>query len=460
MKYTIFSILVLSCMAVSAQSDKATQLDSFFTKLEKQKSFNGNVLVAENDKIIYRKSIGIAEQETKRMLDSTTVFELASVSKQFTAMGIMLLQKNKQLSYDDSLRKFFPELPYANITIRHLLNHTSGLPDYMELFSVNWDTTKIATNKDMIALLAKYKPAALFAPGDKWEYSNTGYALLASIIEKVSGKSYADFLAEKIFRPLGMKHTQVYRRRYEKRKVENYAYGYVFDAAKNKHVLPDSLAATASMVYTLDGIVGDGTVNSTTGDLFMWSRALSRNLLVPAAMQDEAFTPGKLNNGKPHNYGFGWATGKRPTVGRIVNHSGGWPGYATFIEKDLDTDNTIVILTNMEKGQLPVSQVVNILYNIKETKRNEITVTAEQLKAYEGTYQLSPDFSITVSVKDDHIYVQATGQSQLEIFQEKEDFFFLKVVDAQVKFKRNDRKEITALVLIQNGQEMEGTKIK
>lgn len=460
MKKIIGFIFLLNGLAALAQQEKVQQLDSVFNKLEKDKSFNGNVLVAMGDKIIFQRSVGFADDVTKRKLDANSVFELASVSKQFTAMGIMLLKQKGKLSYTDSLRKFFPELPYTNITISHLIHHTSGLPDYMDLFMQHWDSTKVATNKDMIALLAQYKPEILFAPGEKWEYSNTGYAILASIIEKVSGKSYGDFLDKNIFKPLGMKQTLVFRRRYEKRALDNYAYGYVYDDKKHKFVLPDSLDATAIMVYTLDGIVGDGTVNSTTGDLFRWSRALDENKLVSKAMMEEAFTPGTLNNGKAHQYGFGWMIGSTKYTGKLLNHSGGWPGYRTFIEKHPDSGTVIIVLTNYEKGALPVKTINTILYGIKDAKRKEISLEENLLKQYEGEYQLAPDFSIVISVANGHIYAQATGQSKLEIFAEKEDLFFLKVVEAQIRFNRDENKKINSLVLLQNGNETEGQKIK
>lgn len=457
----LFFILLLSfyCFTAMAQN-KAKQLDSLFAKMEKEKNFNGNVLVAEKDKIIFQRSIGKADLAGNKDLDAGSLFELASVSKQFTAMGIMLLKKQGRLSYDDSLRQFFPELPYHNITIRHLLNHTSGLPDYMRLFVNNWDSKKIATNTDMLALLAQHKPAALFAPGDKWEYSNTGYAILASIIEKVSGKQFGDYLKENIFVPLGMNRSLVYRRRYEMKKIPNYAFGYVYDDREMKFVLPDSLPVTASIVYSLDGIVGDGTVNSTTGDMFLWSRALTEGKLVGREMIAEAFTPGTLNDGKKHNYGFGWIISSDKKTGTIASHSGSWPGYITYIEKSIDSDKTIIILANYEQGALPAIKIGNILYGIKEEKKEEIKLPEELLRQYEGEYELAPGFIITISVENGKIYERATGQARLEIFPEKQDVFFLKEVEAQLKFIRNEQKLVKSLILLQGGQEIEGPKIK
>lgn len=461
MKKIVVCVLLVFTFPAIAQQSGINSLDSFFNKLEKDRTFNGNVLVARGNEVVYKRSIGFAEESSRRLLDENSVFELASVSKQFTAMGIMLLKQQGKLDYTDSLRKFFPQLPYYSITIRHLLHHTSGIPDYMELFSKHWDTTKIATNNDMISLLAAHHPDILFAPGEKWEYSNTGYALLSSVIEKVSGMSYAAFMEKYIFKPVGMSHSRVVNRRYNKKSLpDNYAFGYVFDQQRNKYMLPDSVGETASLVYCLDGITGDGAVNSTTGDLFRWSRALDEHKLVSKKMMEEALSPGTLNNGKAHQYGFGWMIGKSDYAGKIMNHSGGWPGYRTFIEKHPDSGTVIIVLTNYEKMPLPIKIINKLLYNIPEVKVAEVAMEEKLLKEYEGEYQLAPDFSITITVSNGHIYEQATGQGRAEIFAEKKDMFFLKIVEAKLKFIRNEKNEITSLILLQNGAEMEGKKIK
>lgn len=436
------------------------QFDSLFNKLHADGLLNGNVLIASGDTVIYKGSFGLAEHTGKRALNDSSVFELASVSKQFTAMGIVLLKEKGKLRYEDSLRHFFPELPYQDITVKHLLQHTSGLPDYMMPVMMNAKPGTIATNADIISLLAKKNMKALFKPGEKWEYSNTGYAILASIIEKVSGKSYRDFLKENIFIPLGMVHTEVYRRRYDKKTIDNYAYGYIPDGKTNGWILPDSVPVTGKMVFVLDGIVGDGTVNSTAPDLLKWSLALDKHLLVPEKTQDEIFTPGLLNDGSKHSYGFGWMVSQKQAAGRTVAHNGGWPGYGTYIEKHIDSGKTIIILSNHDQPKVPFGKISGILSGIKEEEPKEIKMEEAELKNYEGKYELTPDFVITITVDKGKIYEQATGQEKIEIFPQKEDLFFLKAVEAQIRFERNDKKEVTGMVLLQNGAEMPGKKIK
>jgi CubicO group peptidase (beta-lactamase class C family) len=460
MKMFFLAIFIVSFTGLNSQKpgDRTTKLDSLFNSWYEKGEWNGNVLIAEKGSIIYQKSFGFADWKSGSKLNNQSVFELASVSKQFTAMGIMILVNEGKLSFDDSLRRFFPHLPYSRVTIRHLLHHTGGLPDYMDLFGKHWDTAKIATNDDVIALMAKYKPAILFTPGKQWMYSNTGYALLASVIEKVSGKSFGDFLDKKIFKPLKMDRTSVYSRRKEGRKIDNYAYGHVYDPVSKSYVLPDNDPRFASMVITLDGIHGDGCVNSTTGDLFKWHEALKTDKLIPRSLTEEAFTAGTAESGKT-NYGYGWAVGNSKTYGRIANHSGGWPGYSTLIERLLDDDRLIIMLQNNGRPLPPVIKVRMILYDIAEQPAVEQSVPAEQLTAYAGVYELAPTFKITVSTREGRLFAQATDQQEFEIFREKEDLFFLKVVEAKIQFNRDTSGKVESMTLFQNGQEVPGKKI-
>ena len=194
--------------------DRIQKIDSILNSLYSKEKINGNFLIAEKGKIIYSHSFGLANETTKDKLNENSIFELASCSKQFTAMAIMILKEKGKLSLDDKIIKYIPELSdYNGVTIRNLLNHTGGLPDYMELMDSLFDKSKIANNKDIIQIFSKYQPKILFEPNTKYEYSNTGYALLASIIEKASGLTYADYLSKTIFKPLKMKNTFVYTRR-------------------------------------------------------------------------------------------------------------------------------------------------------------------------------------------------------------------------------------------------------
>jgi CubicO group peptidase (beta-lactamase class C family) len=234
------------------------------------------------------------------------------------------------------------------MTIRHFLSHTSGIGEYEELIvKATTDPKKIATNDDIIAEFAKQKPSVLFKPGEKWEYSNTGYAMLASIVQRVSGKSFGEFLSENIFVPLDMKHSRIYKTRRSGEVIPNYAYGFLYSDSLKKYVLPDSIKEHY-YVYTLDGIEGDGAVNSTTGDLLKWDKALYTNKLVSKETLEEAFSSGKLNNDSLHGYGFGWFIENDPDLGKIVRHTGSWPGYRNLVMRFVDKGDCVIVLTNTE----------------------------------------------------------------------------------------------------------------
>jgi CubicO group peptidase (beta-lactamase class C family) len=214
------------------------------------------------------------------------------------------------------------------------------------------------------------------------------------------------------------------------------------------------------MVMELDGIVGDGTVNSTTGDLWKWSRALDRHQLVPAKVQEEIFTAARTADGKEQFYGYGWGLGKDSIFGTFVSHSGGWPGYGTYIEKHLEKGYTIILLSNHDRPEVKLKWVRNILYGVKEQEKQTIQVDEKDLKEYPGTYQIDPEFSITITIEGQQVFAQATGQDKFGIFAEKKDLFFLKDVEAKIRFERDASGKVSGLVLLQNGQEAPGKKIK
>jgi len=339
--------LLFACSSPERPDALVASLDSITTAAVDTARFNGTVLVARDGEVIYQKSFGWANYDTREPLNDSSLFELASVSKQFTSMGIMILKERGALSYDDDVKTYIPELPYQGMTIRHFLTHTSGIPDYMDLFlKTRWDRDKIVYNEDIVEALAKYKPDVLFTPGERWEYSNTAYALLATIIGRVSGKTYGQFLDENIFDPVGMTRTRTYNTRRSKGEViPNYAFGFVYSDSLQRFALPDSLK-DYWYVRTLDGVEGDGIVNSTTGDLFKWNKSLYTELLVKNLTVEEAFTPVTLNDGSTYPYGFGWGIETDSVMGKIVRHSGGWPGYSTHIRRYIDRGDCIIILSN------------------------------------------------------------------------------------------------------------------
>jgi len=368
------------------ENDKTQRLDSVYSAHFERNEFNGNILVAEKGKIIFQKSYGIANEETNEKLNIETAFELASVSKQFTAMGIVQLQKEGKLSYDDLVSKYVPELKdYEGITIKNLLNHTGGLPDYMSLMDENWDKSKIATNEDVIELFTTLKPEKEFEPNQKYSYSNTGYLVLGTIIERVSGKSLEEYLTETIFEPLEMTNSFVYRRRFNPKKVDNYALAYIYSDSLKRNILPDDSPDDDYVIF-LDGIVGDGMVNSNLTDLFKWDRALYGNKLINAEDKKLIFSSYPTDSGEETNYGFGWQVSADSIYGKRVFHSGRWAGYLTIIERHIDSDKTIIQLMNLENKitTSPARNARKILYD--QPIVTLFALPEEILKNYVGTY--------------------------------------------------------------------------
>lgn len=458
-----FALGLVFAAPLRAQDKRIAPIDSMFRALHAEGKFNGNVLIAEKGRPVYRLSLGYENITTRQPLTPASVFELASCSKQFTAFAIALLQHQGRLRLTDDITKFMPSLDaYKGVTVGNLVYHTSGLPDYMSLMDSLWDKTRIASNKDLVDMLGRYKPAAEFAPGERYEYSNTGYALLASVIEQASGMSYAAYLDRNIFKPLGMKHSLVYNRRYKPQTVPHYAYDFVYDAGNDAYLSIDSVPE-ANMVYFLDGISGDGTVNTTLDDLLLWDRALYTEKLLPRKEMKQLFTPGTLNSGDTTDYAFGWMVGKSPELGTIAAHSGGWGGYRSYIERQTDKDRTIIILQNSDRAILPIKSL-RLLLEGKELPaapvRKEITLDVPVLGHYVGVYELSPDFQLKVTLQDKQLYAQATGQSAFPIFPQTETMFFLKVVEAQLEFVKDASGVVTGAILHQGGRDMSARKIQ
>lgn len=333
-------ILLITLIISQCSFAQQSGFDSIFTS---QKDFSGVVLITENGKPVYHKALGYRDFEKQIPLETSDIFELASVSKQFTAMIIMMLKEKGKLNYDDSISKYL-DIPYKGITIRNLLTHTSGLPDYQDIMDKYWDKTKVAGNGDCIEYLNKYSPPKLFEPGEKYIYSNTGYLLLASIAEKASGKDFIDMCRKWIFRKLKMKSTDI-RTIEEKKATKNFAIGHIYVEERSKWVRADSFPSSDYTIW-LGNRKGPGRISSTAADLLKWDNALYTGKLIKQSTLQEAFTPMKLNDGSFSDYGFGWSIRMDPAFGKIVSHTGDNPGYKTQIIRYIDKHKTIILLNN------------------------------------------------------------------------------------------------------------------
>ncbi|NOY50174.1 MAG: beta-lactamase family protein [Chlorobi bacterium] len=325
-------------------AQKAKKLDKKFNRLKKLTGFNGTVLYAEKGRVVFKKAYGYKDVRHKRdSLTTHDAFQLASVSKMFSAMAIMILKNDGLIDYDEDIRLYLPEFPYEGVTLRLLMNHRSGLPRYMSLALDKWENKKIPMNNDdMLDLFIKYPPDTYFRPDKGFHYCNTNYALLANIVEEVSGSHFEDFVAERIFKPLGMNDSFVfnmrgdsavglyinkgvpgfYRRRWRWRKMEN---------------------------DYLNGVMGDKNIYTSVEDLYKYDRALDNFTLVPKEVVSEAFKPGSPKYWKRrNNYGFGWRI--KGGMDSTVYHFGWWKGFRTFYIREMKHHKTLIVLTNKEKG--------------------------------------------------------------------------------------------------------------
>lgn len=445
-------------------NQKTLKLDTLYSELYEKGAFNGSVLIAENGQIIFEKSYGLADEQTNRKLNDSSIFELASVSKQFTAMGIVQLKKEGKLSYQEDITKYVPELiDYKGITIQNLLNHTGGLPDYMELSDKNWEKSNIATNDDMLEMFKQVKPKKLFDPNDKWDYSNTGYLVLATIIERVSGQEFGQYLKQKIFEPLDMKNTFVYRRRFAPKEVQNYANGYIYSDSLQKKILPDEIGKDFYVVY-LDGIVGDGMVNSNPKDILKWDRALYKDNLINDKDRELIFSSVMTKDSSQTDYGFGWMIDSTKTYGKVASHSGGWAGYISYIERDIDNDKTMIILQNnsLSKTEIPIKNTRRILYDQEVEK--PIKLDNKILKSYAGKYMRDNQKEREIAFENDKLYVVMSKDYKMELVPVSKTKFIVDGWSPEVSytFILNDKNEVEKYKVIQESQgvDKEANRIK
>ncbi|TDQ06175.1 serine hydrolase domain-containing protein [Pedobacter metabolipauper] len=472
--FYILNVLIIILSGCSAKGQSVTdKLDSLFNQLNKDSLISGSVLIAEFGKPVYERSFGYANLEKKQVNGAQTKFELASVSKQFTAMAIMQLEERGKLKYSDKIQMYFPKLPYADITVKDLLQHTSGLPDFLGWSSDMVNIKKMNTNQDILLALEKHVKKLAFKPKDQFSYSNTNYVLLALIVEKVSGTPFNVYLDQHIFIPLSMKNTKVYAPR-GKVKIPDFALGYVYDAVKQTFVVSDSLYAN-QYVYYFDGVAGPYGISSTVGDLLKWDNALYTEKIIKKVNQDRGYIPARLNDGKPAAlsglpYGFGWLImPPNKKTGQVYMHSGGYPGYQTIISRYPEKHKTIILLTNkwnVVSIYLLNKAIENILFNepfVIPTRlpyKKSVQLTAAQIKAVEGTYfiKMAPQVKFQITSELDKVYAQLSGQPKVEIYAENNTEFFYTVVEARLKFTLDNLGMAKSLVLFQNGQEMEAQK--
>lgn len=438
-RLVVFSLLIGACVAQdTARMEQVVQ--SYVTA----KQFMGSVLVAKGDQIILNKGYGYANVEWQVPNSPESKFRLGSITKQFTAACVLLLEERGKLKIDDPVKKYMPDAPAAwdKITFFHLLTHTSGIPSFTG-FPDYASTEALATTPEKLVARFRDKPLE-FQPGEKWNYSNSGYVLLGYLIEKISGEPYSQFVQENIFTPLGMKDS-----------------GYDSNTAIIPHrdsgYTPNEKGELQNAGYINMTIpLSAGALYSTTPDLLKWEQGLFGGKLISATSLQKMTTPFK------NDYAFG--LGVQEVKGhKVVDHGGGIEGFNTELAYYPDEKLTVIVLSNQNTGAtgdiaMKLAAVTRGEPVVLASERKEITVAPAILEKYVGTYELTPNFSIVMTVENGQLMTQATGQPKFPLFAESETKFFLKVVDAEVEFHKNDKGDVEYLILHQGGRDVKGMK--
>ena len=352
----------ISSRLTDSYKDLNLRLDDFFTRLHARGAFNGSVLVAKGGKIIYRKSHGLLDKRKNSPLTDTSMFQLASVSKVLTATAVLLLHERGMLDINKNFAYYFPDFPYPDVTVKDLLNHRSGLPNY--IYCLNDEICRPdyrMSNADMYSSFVLRNPPPYLSPGRRFNYCNTNYALLPLLIEKISGKAYNVFLKEEIFQPLGMNNTATI---------------HDIDLDGSNVTRPYDNRWRPVAFDASDYVLGDKSIYSTPYDLFIFSEALYQNKLIKPETQELAYTAFSKER-RQSNYGYGWRLKNfKDPLKKEVYHNGWWHGYRSSFHRRLKDTLTVVILSNKLNSQTYQSQKV---YQIFDNSPEDSTESDDEL---------------------------------------------------------------------------------
>ena len=412
-------------------------------------AFMGTAMVAQDGQIVFNEAFGEANLEWDIDNTTDTKFRIGSVTKQFTAVGILLLVEQGKIDLDAEVSTYWENSPesWQGITVRHLLHHTSGIPNVTSFDDFATMKYLPKTREEMIERFAG-EPLD-FAPGEDFSYSNSGYILLTALIEKTTDQSYADFLRANILNPLGMANSG----------VDDSA------AILPKRAAGYSPAETgrANADFVNMGIpTGAGAMYSTVGDLLKWQQGLFGGKVIQPETLETYLTPSKHEAFNSSGYALGVVV-ETDDDGVYYWHSGGIEGFNAWLGYEPESKSTVAVLANLNGGA--ATKIGSSLMELARggevqlaSERVAVAVEPDALDEYLGVYALAPTFKITITRDDDGLVAQATGQQAFPLFKEDEDMFFLKVVDAKVRFDRGEDGAIEGLTLFQGGQEIPGTR--
>lgn len=435
--------------------DIAPKVDEYVNAAARVHRFSGTILLAREGRPVVSRGYGMANFELGVANTPKTKFRIGSLTKQFTAMGIMVLQERGRLSVNDSICKYIAQCPQAwqDITIHQLLTHTSGIREYLRLPEFQQRAVPLPVNAVIEAL--KTKPLD-FKPGERFGYSNSGYYIAGYIIERASGKTYEAFLQENIFKPLGMSDTGYDDRN---RVLPNRAAGYSLEAGGK---IVNAAYLDMSRPFAAGGLY------STAEDLLKWDAALYTERLIPRKSLEAVFNSTvdasiKSLTGK---YGYGWLT-TRQAGWRAQVHAGEINGFTAFLARFPDERATVVILSNFDN--MPVETIAGDLaaimfgekYELPQERR-AVQVDSRIYDSYAGQYALTlaPTVVVTITNEGGKLTATVPGQPKIELTPSSETEFFVSGVNAQLKFTKDDNGQVTGLALNQNGRELQAKKIK
>ena len=428
------TVLLSSLVCAAAAPDDVARMDQIAQESVKSGAFMGTVLVARGDQVVFSKAYGAANLEKKTPNTLETRFRIGSLTKQFTAAAILVLEQRGKLATGDLVKKHVPDAPaeWDQITIAHLLTHTSGIPNFTSFPEYAQFSRQPNTPRQLVD---RFRDQPLeFAPGAQMRYSNSGYALLGYIVEQAGGTPYAKFLDENVFKALGMKNSG-----YETSEppIPNLAQGYS----------PEASGPVVAQPIDMTVPFAAGGLYSTVADLLRWERALFGNELLSAASVHKMTTPAK------NDYAFGLAIHTRAGA-RVIEHNGGINGFNSKLAFYPEDKVTVIALSNINgNGADQIVDSIGAFTHgeavVLASERKEVPLPVEVLKQYVGTYEMKPGFDFVMDVKDGQLTISPTGQSTDVLYAESKDHFFSKRIDARIEFGRDGSGAVTHLVLHQ-----------
>jgi len=419
----------------------ANEIDTILTERFSDSQPGAAAIVVKDGRVIYRKGHGLANLELRVPMRPEMVFQVGSITKQFTSAAILMLVEQGKVNLDDDLRTYLPEYPDkgARISIEHLLTHTSGIKSYTD--DPKWFAMwrQDMTPAEIIAI-TQDQPLD-FPPGTKFLYNNTGYVILGAVIEKVTGQAYGEFIRNSIFEPLGMTSTR-YGTNFDL--VLNRAYGYSKDG--DKIVNAPFLSMTQPFAA--------GSIESTVDDLATWEAAVSSRKLLTEASWDRIFTSYKLANGDDTGYGYGWKIGQFEGH-RVIRHDGGIPGYLSEVLRMPDDRVYVALLTNSDASGLATgfiaTRLASVAAGIPYREPTKVSLDSNVLDQYVGVYRIDETSERVVRRNGDHLTTQRTDGVPLAAYPSGNDDFFYKDSYTRLHFTRDARGKVTGMVMVQGG---------